>query len=52
MRKIKNISQKKSMITMIFFIIAAIASLYFAKIYSDVRSTRLILTNEYQTYTE
>lgn len=48
----KNDISKKSVITTIFLLTAAIASLYLTKVYSDVRSTRLILTNEYQTYSE
>ena len=52
MRNMKNVSPKKSVITMILFITAVIASLYFTKVYSDVKSTQLILTNKYQTLSE
>lgn len=52
MCEIRNVSQKKRVTTMIFFIAMAIVSLYFTKVYSDVKSTKFILTNEYQTYSE
>ena len=49
MSKLKNVSLKKRVITAILCITVAIASLYFAKVYSNVKSTRLVLINEYQT---
>lgn len=51
MSELKNVSQKKRIIAMILCI-TTLASLYFTKVYSDVKSTRLILTNECQTLSE
>ena len=52
MSKLKNVSLKKRVITAILCNTVAIVSLYFAKVYSNVKSTRLVLINEYQTLSE
>ncbi len=51
MSELKNVSQKKRVIVMILCI-TTLASLYFTKVYFDVKGTRLILTNECQTLSE
>ena len=51
MSELKNVSQKKRVIVMILCI-TTLASLYFTKVYFNVKSTRLILTNECQTLSE
>lgn len=43
---------KKKRVIVMILCITTLASLYFTKVYFDIKGTRLILTNECQTLSE